>query len=348
MRDGSQMTGRAPLLAAFSTLLAIAACGPAPTPVAKPVPATGERYRVSPRSVPEFKPVAATITTRDMAEARARIGGTLARLSVKEGDLVRRGQVIGVVVDQRLGLETRAYDAQVQAAQAEATRAQADLGRTRDLFEHGVYAQAKLDQVQAASRAAAGNLNAARAQRAASAQTGAQGAILAPADGRVLRADVPAGSVVTPGMSVAQITAGPVVLRIEVPEAQAGGLRVGQTMALASEDLDAGGLSAVVTQVYPAVAGGRVVADLTAPGLDSRLVGRRMRARVQIGERQALVVPSRFVIGRFGVDYVRLLARDGSAHEAPVQTAPLPQAGEVEILSGLAPGDTLVAPGGGR
>lgn len=346
------MTGRAAIVAIYVglTLAAVTlpGCSRAPEPAAKPSPAVGARYRVSLRSVPEFKPVAATITTRDMAEARARIGGTLARLSVKEGDVVRRGQVIAVVVDQRLGLETRAYDAQVQAAQAEAGRAQADLGRTRDLFQHGVYAQAKLDQVQAAAHAAAANLNAARAQRAASAQSGAQGAILAPADGRVLRADVPAGSVVTAGMSVASITAGPVVLRIEIPEAQAGGLRAGQAVALASEDIDGGGLSAVVSQVYPAVSGGRVVADLTAPGLDSRLVGRRIRAQVQIGERQALIVPSRLVINRFGVDYVRLLARDGSAHDAPVQTAPLTQAGEVEILSGLTAGDTLVAPGGGR
>ena len=103
------------------------------------------------------------------AEARARIGGTLVRLNVREGDFVRRGQVIGVVSDSRLGFEMRAYAAQASAAQAEAVRAQADLGRIRDLYQHGVYAKARLDQAEAAARAARGSLDAARAQTAASA-----------------------------------------------------------------------------------------------------------------------------------------------------------------------------------
>jgi hypothetical protein len=35
----------------------------------------------------------------------------------------------------------------------------------------------------------------------------------------VLRADVPAGSPVAPGMVVAVVTSGPVVLRLDLPEA---------------------------------------------------------------------------------------------------------------------------------
>ncbi len=322
-------------------LSGLSGCGPR-EPAPQAAPAVGERIQVRIRIIDDQKPVAAVVTPRDMAEARARIGGALVRLNVKAGDTVHRGQVLAVVSDPRIGYETRGYEAQTRAAEAENTRAQSDLTRTRDLFEHGVYAQARLDQVQAAARAADAAVKAARAQRAASAESGAQGAILAPSDGRVLRADVPAGSVVSPGQSVATLTSGPMVLRLEIPEDQSTGLRVGQVIPLDAADL--GAATATVIQIYPAVTAGRVVADLTAAGLKADVVGRRVAVRVAVGRRSALLIPTRFIITRFGVDYVRLLARDGQVGDAPVQLAPGPQAGEAEVLSGLASGDVLVAP----
>jgi RND family efflux transporter MFP subunit len=333
---------------AAAACLALAACGGEPSSAPKPASVGGERFTVRLQQITDLKPVAATVTTKRMADARARIGGTLVRLTVKEGDLVRQGQAIGAVVDERIGLETRAYDAQVGAAQAEYARAQSDLARTQDLYDHGVYAKARLDQVAASAKAAAGALGAAKAQRAASAESGAQGAILAPADGRVLQIEVPSGSVVTPGQSIATITAGQPVIRIEVPEADARSLAVGQTVALSGDDLGPAVASASVAQVYPAVTAGRVTADLTAPGLGSQFVGQRVRVNLPIGQRPALVVPTRFVFARYGVDYARVLGKDGAPSDVPVQTTPTGQPGQVEILSGLAAGDVLVAPGAAR
>ncbi|RZJ37865.1 MAG: HlyD family secretion protein, partial [Brevundimonas sp.] len=64
-------------------------------------------------------------------------------------------------------------------------------------------------------------------------------------------ADVPAGSVVSAGQSVATITAGPLVLRLELPEAQGRNLRVGQSVIVSSDDLP-GVTSGTIAQVYPA------------------------------------------------------------------------------------------------
>jgi RND family efflux transporter MFP subunit len=209
-------TGLAGALAMAAALLT-AACGEQTTPAASIAPRFAERLTLQKQTIPDFKPVTATITSRDQAEARARLGGLLAVMSVRAGDAVRRGQLIGRVIDPQVGFQTEAHGAQIAAAQAQAEQAQAELGRTRDLFDKGVYAKARLDQQVAAARSALGALNAARAQRAASAALGGEGAIIAPADGQVLRADVPAGSVVTPGQSVATVTAGPMVIRVEVP-----------------------------------------------------------------------------------------------------------------------------------
>ncbi|MDI1365521.1 MAG: efflux RND transporter periplasmic adaptor subunit [bacterium] len=336
------MTARPYMIGAISLTLLLGACGEAEKAesVVKAAPVAG-RLTLRAQRVADLKPVPATLTTRDMAEARARIPGVLVALAVREGDQVRQGQVIARIKDDRINLQTGALDAQVAAAAAEAGRAQADLARTRDLFSHGVYAQARLDQVEAQAKSANAALTATRAQRGASAELAAQGAILAPAAGRVLIANVPVGSVVMPGQSIAKITAGPMVVRLELPEGQARALKIGDSVQLASEDLPALPVQGVISQVYPSVTGGQVIADVTAPGLPQDLIGQRVRASIKIGERDALIVPRTYIVTRFGIDYVRLVRGDGSVSETPVQTTGGPTPDTAEVLSGVRAGDVL-------
>ncbi len=329
-------------LAAAVLAGSLSACGPAPEASAPP-PVRGERLSVTEALIDAVKPASAVFASRDLGEARARIPGTLTRLSVREGDTVRQGQVIGVVVDNRVGLETAAFGAQVAAAEAEAARARADLSRIQTLFERGIYAQARLDQAVAASEAANAQVRAARAVRSASAESGAQGRILAPTSGRVLAADVPEGSVVSAGQSVAVITAGPLVLRLELPEAQGRNLRVGQSVVISSGDLP-GVSSGTIAQVYPATTAGQTTADISVAGLTSDRVGQRVTVRVPVGQRRALVIPRRVVSTRYGIDFVRTVDRAGRVSEAPVQLGGPVSGDRVEVLSGLAAGNVVLVP----
>lgn len=344
------MTAKPLLISALGLAALLGACGrdEASTRPAVAIAPASDRLTVRVSVVDDLKPVPATLTTRDMADARARIAGTITRLLVKEGDIVRQGQTIAIVHDERIGLQTGAYDAQVAAAAAQAAQAQADLARTQDLYDHGVYAKARLEQVQAAAKAANAGLAAARAQARASAELGAQGAVLAPAAGRVLTADLPVGSVVMPGQSIATITAGPPVVRISLPEGEAAALKAGGKVRFAAEDLGGAISSGQVSQVYPAVTGGQVVADVTAADLPQALVGRKVRAFISVGQRQAVVIPRRYVVTRFGVDYVRLVGKDGAVADSPVQTTAAADPGMVEVLSGLRIGDVLTPAEAGR
>lgn len=331
---------RALITSGVALLLGACGGGEASGPAARP--ATGERLTVRQVQVSQFKPLAAEVATRDQAEALVRIPGTLVQLGVRAGDHVTKGQRIGQVVDSRLGFETNAYAAQAAAASAQADAARAELSRIEYLTKQGVYAQARLDQARAGARSADAQVRAAQAQRSASAAGASQGAILAPASGRVLRADIPQGSVVAPGMSVATVTAGRPLLRLDVPESIARDLSKGGSVTI-RDDSDLNGRKGTIAQVYPAVAGGRVRADIDVAGLTTDLVGRRVSALVAIGSRPGIVVPRRFVSTRFGVDYVDLVAKDGTAGSVPVQTAATGDQNQVEILSGLAAGDVLVA-----
>lgn len=328
--------------------LALSACSGEPSQErqsAQPVPA-GEQLTLALSTVPDVATVPAIITTRDLGEARARIPGLLTDLRVREGDQVVAGQRIATISDTRIAEERAAAGAGAAAAEAMATRARADLERIRFLHREGVYAQAKLDEAEAAAQAAQAQAAAARAQAAAVSAVEGQGAVLAPAAGQVLRADIPAGSAVMPGTVIAVITAGPPIARLDLPEGLGRRLAPGAEVRLRGTG---GGMTGRVIKLYPQVEGGRVRADAEMPGLAATLVGERLTAEVVLGERQALVVPERFISRRFGLAFASLVAADGkSVAGIPVEIRAGPQPAMVEVLSGLKAGDVLVADGASR
>jgi RND family efflux transporter MFP subunit len=330
---------------AAAALASLAACGGGDraTPVETRSAASGPRLRLQPTATTDWKDVGGEITTTDRADARARIAGVLETLLVRKGDMVTKGQPLGRVVDNQLGYQAAAYGAQAAAAEAQLRQAQADLQRVEYLYQRGVYAKARLDQSQAAVGTASAQVRAARSQQSAVGAVAGQGLVLAPSSGRVLVADVPAGSAVTPGTSIATVTSGPLVVRLDLPESLGGHVYSG-TLVTVSGVAEGRDLSGTVSKIYPAIEAGQIRVDVAVPGLDGSLIGRRVTAHVGIGERQAILVPAAFVTTRFGIDYVMIVAPDGQQSTVPVQTRPA-EGGRVEILSGAGAGDTLVGPG---
>ncbi|WP_095013045.1 efflux RND transporter periplasmic adaptor subunit [Tsuneonella mangrovi] len=330
-------------LIALAAGLALASCGGADER-ATPIGNATQRPSLVLRQldVPNWTSVSAEVSTVDQAKALARIQGVLTSLSVTDGDYVKKGQVIGRIVDSQLGYQAGAYGAQAAAAQAQAAQAQAELERSKYLYDNEVYAKARLEQAQAAASAAQAQVNAARQQQKAVGAVAGQGAVLAPATGRVLAADIPAGSPVAPGMVIAIVTSGPVVLRLDIPESLATKIHPGSAVRVTGEDGQV--LTGAIAKVYPAVSGGQVRADANVAGIDAKLIGRRLAAEVDSGAQKALVVPADYIATRFGVDYVTVKPKSGEPATVPVQTAPSGEAGKVEILSGVAAGETLLKP----
>ena len=333
--------GGAPGLLALALALSLAGCGDHAAPEAPVRAPTGPRLIAASVDSPDWQSVSAQVATRDEAQVMARIPGLLSTLSVHAGDTVRKGQVIGRVTDTQLAFQAGAYGAQASAAEAQAAAARAELDRVKFLAANGVYAKARLEQAEAAAHAAGAAIEAARAQQGAVRAVAGNGAVIAPSDGRVLRADIPAGTPVAPGSVIAVVTSGPLLVRLDLPEALAARVTLGAPVRV---DGVAG--EGRVVRIYPAVETGQVRADVALAGLDSGLIGRRVAARVAAGTHRAVLVPKAFITTRFGIDYATLIGAKGAAGDVPVQTAPADE-GRVEILSGINPGDTLVAPARG-
>lgn len=304
--------------------------------------ARAQEFTVESRPIADLKAVFATVESVDQTLARTRIGGTVGALAVDEGSRVELGQQIAVVEDPKLPLQLAALDARIRSLQAQRALAQTDLDRVSKLRSSGTVSQARLDESQTNVDVVIANLAAMTAERAVVAEQLAEGAVLAPAAGRVLRVDVVDGQVVLPGESVALIATDRYVLRLRLPERHARFIKEGDQVLVGARGLETApeGLTpGRVRQVYPEMEGGRVVADVDAAGIGDFFVGERARVYVATGDRPAMVVPSAYLYKRFGVDYA-LVKGIG---ETVVQTG-LPVEEGIEVLSGLMPGDVLLPP----
>lgn len=310
--------------------------------------ASAETLTVAQRVVADEKAVFATVESISVVPARGRIGGTVVELHVREGDRVTAGQAIATIGDEKLGLQMKSLDAQIEALQAQANQAQIDFTRIDGLVERGTLPRVKLDEARTALNVAENGLRSKTAERAVINEQLNQGQVLAPTEGRVLKRLITIGSVVLPGDPIVTVAQQNFKLRLRVPERHARNLKAGDKVRIDGAEL--GGEAAkwgVIDLVYPLIEEGRVIADATVEGLGEYFVGDRLRVWISGGTRPAFIIPSGYVTTRFGIDYVRL-QKAGEAVDVPVQrgqglpTPALPDG--LEILSGIRAGDQLVRP----
>jgi len=292
-------------------------------------------------SIPEMKAVYGQIQPRNSVLARARLGGTVVTLNVTEGDLVKTGDVIAEVKDDKIDFQIKAVDAQLQGLNASMNDAQVELDRADRLVRSGATSTQRLDQLRTQLDVITNQVRQAEAQRSLLVQQTSEGAVLAPSDGRVISVPVTSDAVVMAGETVATIAGGGFFLRLAIPERHAHELSQGAPIRI-----EAGGetLEGELVKIYPQIEGGRVTADVEVEGLDTDFVAARVLVELPVGERQALLVPTASLTNRAGIDFVAVREGEAIVERAVVagKTIEFEGAPKIEILSGLAAGDVVV------
>ena len=235
-----------------------------------------------------------------------------------------------------------AADARIKALASEQANAKIEYDRARDLLARGAGTQQRVDQTRTAYEVFGNQIAAAEAERSVIAQQTAEGAVLAPATGRVLTKPVTVGGVIMPGEAVATVAGGGFFLRLAIPERFAATLKPGVEVPVDGRAGQAAAKGRLV-KVFPQIENGKVIADVEVGTLGDFFVGERVLVHVPVARRQALAVPETALVTRSGVDFVRL-AGGGEAAViigGPVET---PEGRRIEVLSGLRPGDRVVVP----
>ncbi len=308
-----------------------------------------QSFVVAAQKVADEKAVFATVESTNIVPARARIGGTIVSLSVRIGDRVEQGRVLGTVADEKLALQMKALDAQIAGLQAQLGKAKTDLDRAQELFSHGTTSKSALDATQTAFDVATNSLKSRIAEKSVVQQQVTEGQVLAPTAGRVLTVPLTAGTVILAGEAIATIAEQNFMLRLRVPESEGRLLQAGDHVRIDGEDIGKDGPQfGTINLVYPQIDDGRVVADAAVAGLSNYFVGGRILVWIAAGERNSIIVPASYIITRFGIDYARVRKDAQTVIDVPVQRGralPRPDMPDaLEILSGLRPGDVLVHP----
>lgn len=171
------MTGLWPRILSISlALLALVACGDgrqaAPEPASRPV----KVFVVEGSEVDAVRSFPGKVDASQRAELAFRVGGQLQELPVKEGDLVKKGQVLARLdpTDYKLILEDR---------QARFDNTERNFKRARDLVADGNISRLDFDRMEAEYRSASAALSQARKDLEYT-------VLIAPFAGRVAQRDV--------------------------------------------------------------------------------------------------------------------------------------------------------------
>ncbi len=287
---------------------------------------------------------------------RAQVTGTLTKIHFKEGQDVKKGDIL-FTVDPR-PLEAALQQAQANLAKdtAQLENARHDAERYAELIKKQMVAQQQYDQIRTNAQALEATVNADRAAvETARVQLG-YCTIRSPLDGRVGSYLVNEGNLVRANDTNAMVVINqinPIYVGFSVPQQHlteikermaAGELNVQAILAEEGSPSEEGKLTFVDNAVDRAT--GTIQLKGTFANKDRRLwPGQFVNVVLILGTRKdAVVVPAQAVQSGQGVQYVYVVKPDRSV-EYRVVTVGMSQNGQSVIEKGLTPGETVVTDG---
>ena len=287
------------------------------------------------------------------AVVKAKVAAELKSLSVREGDRVSAGQLIGQLDATEVRLRLKQAEDQAAAAQSQLDIAQRTLDNNKALVNQGFISRTALETSVSSASGAQSSLQAAQAAAAIARKAVADSEVRAPIAGLVSQRLVQPGERVSVDGRIVEIVD---LSRIELEAAVAPEdvvqLRVGQTARVEIDGL-AAPIAAKVVRINPAAqAGTRTVSAYLELQAGPHMAGLRQglfaRGAVELQRRQALVVPATAVRFDQAKPYV-LAVVDGVAKSLPVTLglrgdARIGSAVEpaVEVTAGVAAGTTVL------
>ena len=129
--------------------------------------------------------VSGALRAVNSAVVKARVPGELQGLTVREGDTVKAGQILGRVEASELQLRVNQAREQAQSAKAQVDVAQRQFDNNKALVDQGFISKTALDTSLANLNAAQSTYNAARSATDVAAKSAADAALRAPISGQV-------------------------------------------------------------------------------------------------------------------------------------------------------------------
>ena len=303
--------------------------------------------------------ISGTLTPLSRVAVKPKLPGTIERMMVDIGDAVTMGQTIATIDRREIDAQADAAVASVSVGKAALENAEAALAnallerdRATNLFDKGALPRQRLDGAQTAHRSAvaqrdlaAANLAQAEAALRRAREVQKNATITSPVTGYVVERNYDAGAI--PGDLPVVIVADMRQMKLEagVSELEAGRLRVGLKALVSVQAKPGQAFEGQLAAIAPEVdeRNRHFKVDVRVPNPNRALLS-GMYATARIVEATvtgAVLVPKDAVMTRDGKRVVQKVT--GDTLSAVVVTEGLSDATHVQILTGLAAGDAVMA-----
>ncbi|RZI84505.1 MAG: efflux RND transporter periplasmic adaptor subunit [Rubrivivax sp.] len=306
---------------------------------------------VQPQQLMRTVAVSGTIKAANSAIVKAKVAAELTKLSVREGDAVKQGQVIGQLDPQEFQTRLRQAQEQVATAKAQYQITQQTLDNNRALVQQGFISKNALDTSVSNATAAKSTLQAAEASADLAKKALRDTQLIAPIDGLVSQRFAQAGERVSvDGRVVEIVDLSSLELEASLSPDDVAQVRIGSTAQLRVDGLSAP-VSARIARINPsAVAGTRGIPVYLSlkrhPALRQGLFAQGV---IELAQQRALAVPASAVRSEGAKSYVLLVQGErvvrrpvslgersqvaGAAFDAPAMVA---------VTAGLQEGDRVL------
>lgn len=206
-----QLTLSAVIIAVFATggsfiLFQEKADAKATSTATAPPAATVDVANVVSQTITDWQEYSGRLEAIDQVDVRPQVSGKLIAVHFKDGSLVNKGDLLFTIDPRPFEAELNRAKAQLASAEAQVTYTSANLDRNQRLIQSNAIAHQELDQAQNEARSANANLQAAKAAVETARLNLEYTRITAPVSGRISRAEVTVGNVVSAGNGAQVLT----------------------------------------------------------------------------------------------------------------------------------------------
>ena len=288
--------------------------------------------------------VIGSVISDQRIDISSKITGYIKTLTVREGDQVKRGQLLLNLDDVGIANAILQAQAGVDSASALAKDLSSDVQRFTKLFQEGSISEVKLRKTRLQYNTAQEGLASAKAALATAQSQSQYSYIESPADGIVAARYKQAGDLASPGVPLLTVESRDQLLfETQIAESQLRHIDVGDTVRVAVDN-GTENLTGTVAQIVhagdPISRTYNVKIKLpNVSGLHSGMFG---RAHFVVGEAPNLVIPRSALIEKGGLNGVYVVDADSRIHFRWIRSKrQWPEV--IEIAAGLQAGERIVA-----
>lgn len=312
------------------------------------LPAQIETIKVGAQQLADKQSWQGTVQSRSVAKLAPRLNARILDVTVQAGDKVKKGDVIARLDDRDLRAAYNAASAALIAAQAQANQAGSEEKRTSDLYDRQAATRQNLEMVQAQAQSARAMVN----QAAGTAQQAkvmlGENVLYAPFDGVISQRLQEPGDMASPAQAIVSLYK-PADLRLEAAIADhcLANVQLGDSVTVRIDAVNQT-LKGKVDEVAPASDPQTHTRLIKVSLPDTNAVQHGQFGWLELGcsgaEQHVMLIPATAVVHYGQLQAVKVV-EDGRVQIRHIRVGKT--VGEqVQVLSGLHDGDTLIANSG--